>query len=266
MKGIYFLRIAGLMIAFMSPSFADSANGVKSMRAEKLASDRPVIPMLELRTGLGMTWMVGDLRLPRGNGTFNEFELMDVNLGKKVDIDWQPMERLHVNFNFFKNNLAGENDLAGSLQNPQLLFSSNTLDVKADIFTFENTLGYEVIKNDTYRLMPYVGGKMALVDIRTTSNYRQFENIEDVYGTAIIGIDQRVYFSHDFYAGLNVGGAGWKDWGYIRGEVYTGYDFSEKFGIRSGYAVDYFTYENPNKSTEFNPVQGNVYIQFVRRF
>jgi hypothetical protein len=237
-----------------------------SVPAQKLESDRPGNPMLELRTGLGMTWMVGDLRLPGGRSISHEFELQDVNLGKKVDLDWQPLERLHINFSFFKNNLAGESDLAGSLQNPQQLFSSNTLDVKADVFTFENTIGYEMIKNDTYRLMPYVGGKMAVVDIRTESNYRQFEPIEDVYGTAIIGIDQRVYFSHDFYAGLNVGGAGWKDWGYIRGEAYMGYDFSEKHGVRAGYAVDYFNYKNPNGSTEFDSIQGNVFIQFVRRF
>jgi hypothetical protein len=255
-----------LIVALGASSFADSPSEIQSVRAEKLASDRPVQPMLELRTGLGMTWMVGDLHLPRGTGTVNNFELQDVNLGKKVDLDWQPMDRLHVNFSFFKNNLVGENNLAGSLQNPQLLFSSHSLDVKADIFTFENTIGYEVIKNDTYRLMPYIGGKMAIVDIRTTSNYRQFEHIEDIYGTAIVGVDQRVYISHDFYAGLNVGGFGMEDWSYVRGDSYVGYDFSDKFGIRVGYAIDYLNYKNPNQSTEFDPIQGNVYIQFVRRF
>jgi hypothetical protein len=251
---------------FIIPITFLSAEMAPRVAAEKLASDRPVDPVLELRTGLGLTWMVGDLRLLRGTGAFNEFELQDVNIGKKVDLDWQPMDRLHVNFSFFKNNLAGESDLAGSLQNPQLLFSSNTLDVKADIFTFENTIGYEVIKNDTYRLMPYIGGKMAVVDIRVESNYRQFENIDDVYGTVLIGIDQRVYMSHDFYGGLIVAGFGMENWGYVRGEAYLGYDFSDKYGIRAGYEVDYFNYRNPNSSTQFDPLLGNVYIQFVRRF
>ena len=83
------------------------------------------------------------------------------------------------------------------------------------------------------------------------------------------GVDTRYYVTYvdsRWYVGGDIGASGWDNWYLLTGEVYTGWDFSQNWGLRAGYAYDYFHRENDLKSSMQDPLLGAVYVQVVWGF
>jgi hypothetical protein len=280
--GALALVSASSLFADMVPAKATTAT---TKTTSTVSKEGPVNRQLEVRIGPRITFLTGDIRVGK-TGTdvdiWDDLGLKEVGGGIKLDTDWQPFDRLHITSGFTWDHF----DITGSTKSPitsskgDVVQPGATLTLKADIYTFDGTVGYDVVKNNLYRLTPYFGGKGGAIDgeltasgsvltappgSRTVTGTRTTTG-EDVYGAFIVGIDQRFNITRNWYTGLDIAGSAWEDWGYLTGDGYMGYDFSKTWGVRAGYAFDYITYENPNKSTEANPLLGAIYMQAVWGF
>jgi len=100
----------------------------------------------------------------------------------------------------------------------------------------------------------------------TQTGRRKIQPYDEGYVLAFGGLDQRVYIARDWYAGGDLGASGWDTFYYLTGDAYMGYDFNTKWGVRGGYAFDYFSHENSNKSVKVEPLLGAAYVQVVWGF
>ena len=241
----------------------------------------PVDRTLEVRLGPRVSFLDGDVRVGR---TGTEFSIWDglnfdePNIGADFDVDWQPWNRIHVigGLTYDKYDQDGTTALAISRTGGDRLAAGSTVSADIDLFTFVAKLGYDVIKNNTWRVMPYIGGKGAYVDGRATATGTVLNaagaslgtrtlTIDDEvgYGTFFGGVDTRAYISRDWYVGGDIGAFGLDNWTYLTGDAYTGYDFNQTWGVRLGYDFNYVDYENSNNTVKADPLLGAVYVQAV---
>lgn len=287
--------LAGALVAWAAGSLsADDALRPVTVRhppATKLQARapaereaEPVDRELEIRVGPRATFLTGDVRVGKTGSAFdvwNDLKLDDVNLGVQFDVDWQPVKNLHLavgmTWDKYDQNGVTQKDISDG---ENILRSGATTRVDLDIYTFKAVIGYDVIKNRTYRLRPYVGGKVGVVDgtaswtgivansaganldTRTKSTSLNAE----AYGTWLVGIDQRIYVSRDWCLGADLGASTMDHWYLLSGNAYTGYDFSKNWGIRLGYACEYVSWENGPKSGKADPLLGAAYVQAVWGF
>lgn len=284
------LIIMGAAVALAAGSLsADdtlrSKTTTKTMTAPaKVDFATPFDRELEIRVGPRATFLTGDVRVGKTGTTFDvwdDLKLDEVSPGVQFDADWQPIKNWHLevgmtwdkydhNGTTQKNISDGENTLlSGATENANL-----------DIYTFKGVIGYDVIKNRTYRLRPYVGGKAGLVDgtaswsgnvansagvnLGPRTKSTSLDNV--YYGTWLIGVDQRVYVSRDWYLGANLGASTLANWYLLSGNAYTGYDFNKNWGVRLGYACEYVNWENSSKAGRAEPLLGAAYVQAVWGF
>ena len=246
----------------------------------------PVDRELEIRVGPRATFVTGTLQ--KGvNGTsadiWDDLKFNGVRPGAMLDVDWQPIDRLHIDFGMTYDNYnqSGTTQKNIQINDKDTLLSGGTLRLNFDLFSFTGKVGYDLIKNKTYRLQPYIGGKGYVIENSTGSasgsvtmsgraavrtGTKDLTPWNQSYGMAFGGIDQRIYVSRDWYLGVDAGATGLSDWYFLTGQVYTGYDFSRSWGIRIGYAGDYLDYANSGKSTKVSPLVSSAYVQMVWGF
>lgn len=241
---------------------------------------------LELRVGPRVSFLSGPVRIGVTGTEFDiwdDLQIDDPNIGVQFDADYQPINRWHLNFGFTYDNIdqsgTTKKDIGKIAGDNERLLSGATITAKEDIYTFEGKIGFDAVKNNTYRLQPYIGGKGIVIDGTfaingtatgsfggSTHAITSTSNRSDAYGTFFGGVDQRLYISRQWYLGADVGGFALDRWGYITGDGYTGYDFTKNLGVRTGYSFDWGTYENSNKSVFAEPLLGAAYVQLVWGF
>jgi hypothetical protein len=240
--------------------------------------------VLEVRIGPRITFLSGEVRLGSGSpgdrvDIFDDLQLDDASPGLAFDLDWQVRDRWHVAFgmtydDYDQTSGTGRNITAAV--GGDILQQGASVNVKGDIYTFEVKLAYDLIKNNYYRLQPFIGGKALVFDGVTAtisgttidpaglSRQETVSISEDLsHATFFVGLDQRFYFSRSWYFGAELGGFTLEDYGFIAGDAYTGYDFNKNFGVRLGYDANYVTYENSSGTTQVNGLLGAAYIQAV---
>ncbi len=253
--------------------------------AKKVAAGGPVDRKVEFRLGPRVSWLTSDLRVGKTGTNFDvdNLGLSDASWGLQASTDYQPWNRWHLGseLTYDRIDQTGTTSKHIGVSVPENVGSDPTLGsgstVFADlhIFTYEGTLGYDVIKNNTWRLTPYFGFVSAAalgtagVHTNTATNINPKTPSGSVTAAEITylgGVEARAYVTRDWYLGGKVGGSGMENWYLIDGDAYVGYDFSQELGLRTGYAFDYAEYENSSKSTKAQPMLGAWYMQVVFGF
>ncbi len=258
-------------------------SGTPAMRKSSSA-DTPADRKLELRVGPRISFLTGDLRTGKTGTTFDiwdDLALDEPSGGVQFDIDWQPLDRWHVAFGMTGDQYDHSGTTSKNISNGEdVLVSGASVSADLGLYTFEGKLGYDAIKNDTWRIQPYIGGKGAWADgtatvtgavlnsagVTVATSRTKTTRLDQSYGLFFGGVDARAYISHQWYVGADIGAFGLDSWYYLTGDAYTGYDFSKTWGIRAGYAYDYVSWENNVKSGQAEPLLGAAYVQAVWGF
>ena len=174
----YIVAMGALAFTVVGSLSADT-DTVKTTKSStqivKKSTAGPVDRTLELRAGPRGSFLTGDLR-SGVNGTlvdvWDGLGLKDGNIGTQVDIDWQPINRWHLDFGFTYDRYDQSGTTTKSILTDKgdTIQSGATLNVDANIYTFEGKLGYDLIKNNTYRLQPYIGGKGIKLDSKLSAS------------------------------------------------------------------------------------------------
>ncbi len=289
MKKIMLLGVAAAFVASSLVTKADdSLRGTKSVTRDSVKmrnSDGPADRKLEVRVGPRISFLSGDVRV---GGTGTPFDIWDdtgldePSAGVQFDADWQPWNRVHiaggVTWDKYDHSGTTKKDLSREGSTERLLAGA-PVSADVDVVSFEGKVGYDVIKNNTYRLQPYIGGKGWFLDGKTSFSGTRINSAgvalaprtdtfkdDQTYGAFFGGVDQRLYVSRSWYVGGDIGATGMDRWYYLTGDAYTGYDFNKTWGVRAGYAYDFASYENRNKTTKAEPLLGAVYVQAVWGF
>lgn len=249
--------------------------------AAEASTGGPVDRELELRVGPRISFLTGGARVGvagTGFDIWDDLKLDSPNGGIQFDADWQPVSRWHVTYGMTwdRHDQSGVTGKAirNSASPTDTLVAGSAVKTDLDIYSFEGTLGYDLFKNDSVRIKPYVGGKAYLIDGNVTlsnngpggTGLSRTSNSSRAEGTYLLGLDSRFYATQDWYLGGDIGGSAWSEYYNLTGDAYTGYDFNKNWGMRLGYAYDYIDYENKNKSFKAEPLLGAVYIQVVYGF
>lgn len=283
--------IAGALVALLAvPALrADDAMRTKtkaSVTATKnVETGIPADRELEIRVGPQATFLTGDVRVGKAGTEFdvwNDLNQDGVSPGVKFDVDWQPVKNLHfgIDASWSKYDQSGttQKDISDG---ENILRSGATTKADLDVYSFKGVVGYDVLKTKTYRLRPYVGGIVGLVDgtaswngtvansagTNIATSRTKTTSIDNIYSASwLVGIDQRLYVSRDWYLGGDVGGTTLGNWWGLSGDAYTGYEFTKNWGIRLGYAFNYVNWENGPKAGMAEPLVGSAYVQAVWGF
>ncbi len=289
MKKCLIIMMGAMIAMLVNPLVADDAKTTKAPAIPKKkatsSSEGPVDRKIEIRAGPRATFLTGDFRVGRTGTSANiwdDINLQEVNPGAQFDIDWQPFNRWHFDVGVTYDAYEQKGSLKKALLTDRgdLIQPGALTKASFDFYSYEGKIGFDVIKNRTYRLQPYVGGKGLSIDgkisiagdavtaapnSKTVTGSRESTYKQD-YGLFFGGIDQRLYVSRDWYLGGDFGASGLDNWYYFTGDAYTGYDFNKTWGVRVGYAYDYLSMENTNKSVKVEPLLGAVYVQVVYGF
>lgn len=212
----------------------------------------------------------------------------EITPGAQFDLDWKFLKRTDVAFlQPFRLGLGykfDKSDAAVSLPS-DITFggaafrAGSRMSTDVELHQIDYTLGYDVINNNTFRLTPFIGGKSVIVDYtisgtRTspasdttlvTSSYLRSDTTS--YTTALGGFDARVYISKQWYAGIKPQAMGWEQFWFVQGDLYTGYDFTQNFGVRVGLDTIYANWESAKNSEQHaDGGLGSVYVQAVFGF
>jgi hypothetical protein len=253
-----------------------------------VVTEGPVDRTLEVRIGPRASFLNGEARFggPAADtvDVWDDLNLDEPNPGIAFDVDWQPFNRWHLALGATYDNYDQSGTTSRNIRTAsgEVLQSGGTVNVDGHVIFLEGKIGYDLIKTNTYRLQPYIGGKGAWIDADVTGTGTvtatggagatltrtgtRVTSLDDGYGTFIGGIDQRLYISRSWYVGADVAGFGMDQWGYVTGDAYTGYDFSKTWGVRAGWDANWMTYENSNASTQIDALLHAVYVQAVWGF
>lgn len=198
-----------------------------------------------------------------------------VTVGVQFDADWQFSKNWHLNFGykFDQSNATKTLDSSISFAN-QYFAAGSSLKTDVDLHQFDYTVGYDIYKDETFRVQPFFGGKTVYTDVsvsgtRTTAPTASTfatspfnSRVEDYLSTYLCGFDVRINLSRDWYLGVTPSASGMDNWYLIQGQFYTGYDLNKNWGVRVGFDCEYAD----NNVTSANQQQlgiGAAYIQMV---
>lgn len=231
---------------------------VRRSQSQPEKSAHPIDRELEVRLGPRVTFAGGTGRIgPSGNefAIWEDLGMDEPGYGAMFNIDYQPnfLKNFHaqLDMTWDKIDHAGVTARAFSNGN-QILDSGAATAVNADVYTLALKLGYDVFKNDTFRIRPYLGGIAAYItgnssyqgNVRNSAGVligpdNRSKNFDQAEVSFLAGIDNRLYVARDWYAGIDFGGMGADRFYFLTGQVYSGYDFTKNFGVRLGYDAKY---------------------------
>ena len=149
-----------------------------------------------------------------------------------------------------------------------------------DLHQIDYTLGYDVFRDETFKVTPFVGGKSMIVDFTVNGTEVRATNLPGAGGipsaalrtynrsdTASftmfdVGSDFRINISRSWYVGITPQGFGMDQWYTVQGSLYTGYDFSRSWGVRVG--VDTLYAEWKSESAPSNFAEGGISAVFIQ--
>ncbi len=198
---------------------------------------------------------------PRGQAfDLKRMGLDDPTFGLKADIDLEMGSNLHFNnaitwMRFSQSGNLQDNVTYGT---GMKLLKGSLVEAELDIIKYEPKIGYDVIKLDDFRLMPYVGaiGGVATGSVSAKSGFVQREdqklsridrekvfNTTEFFGTYLVGFELQYHFTKSFYTGFDLGGYYMGFLKGVAGKGYLGYDFTEKLSLRLGCDADWVSYD-----------------------
>ncbi len=184
----------------------------------------------------------------------------DVNYGLKTSFDWEFANKWHWNsdftWNHFDQNGSLKKDLTFGSGNQTLKGSRMKAEVEA--YQLETRIGYDVFKNKSFSLTPYVGLSGVLVDakISTLSGSVRREqgrvsvidttktNTENSsFGNYLVGFETQYRIIQPVYIGFDFGGYYLDSYFGGVGKGYVGYDINETWTVRVGVDSQYVNYD-----------------------
>lgn len=198
---------------------------------------------------------------PRGQGfDLKKLGIDDPNYGVKADLDWEIGAGLHFNnaLTWIHFNQAGNLESDVTYGTGIKLKQGSRVEADLDIIKYEPKIGFDVVKLEDFRLMPYVGAIVAVstgsVSARSGFVERERGKLSqidhpkvysrtDVFGSYLVGFDLQYHFTKDFYTGFDLGGYYMGFLNGASGKGYLAYDFTEKLSMRLGCDVDWVSYD-----------------------
>lgn len=194
---------------------------------------------------------------PRGQSfDLEQLDFEDPTFGAKIDFDWEFAPRIHFNnaVTWIQYKQEGRTTRDLTFGSGMKLLSGSLLEADMNIFKYEPKIGYDVYRNDSFRLMPYLGGVFVVADgevkARSGSVQREQGKIStidrekvysktEVFGTYVLGFEANLYLTRKFYMGADLGGYYLGELYGANGKGYVGYDFNEKLSLRLGTDINY---------------------------
>jgi hypothetical protein len=252
---------------------------------------------LEIRVGPRFTEVAGSGRLKNSQNfaIFGISPKKDVDLrrdlgmdsvypGIQFDIDFVIWKRCHIGLDYAADfaseltTLPSDISFSDSVFQKGTVFSSDVSHHQIDYF-----IGYDVIRNHTFKLTPFIGGKSTVTEItlkgtelrevnpsatafaRNTASATFVRNETDDVHAPEAGFDFRINFTENLYWGITPSGGAIDDLYFIQGQTYLGYDFKRDLGIRGGFDAFYSNFDK-SSSTQAELGLGSIYLQVVWGF
>jgi hypothetical protein len=268
-----------------SKTTASTTKSKATTTAKVTTSDLPADRTLEIRVGPRASFVTGSVQIGK-TGTnvdvWDNLGLDEPNIGTQLDIDYQVFSKFHIEgeFTYDSYDQTGTSGIAIVNDRGDVAQPGAAVAAKADIYTFDAKLGYDVYKSKTIRVRPYIGVVGEYIDANLTASGSVITaapgsvtrtgsivaSADFGYASFFGGVDSRLNISRNWYVGGDIGAFGLDDWYLLRGDGYTGYDFTKSLGLRVGYDFNYIDYKNASGSTTADPLLGAAYVQVVWGF
>ncbi len=264
--GLFFTQAdEGLLTKAMknSPSGAIDKSSLEKSTIQPTSRNTAPLQGIELRVGpIYNTQNSFDIQSgPRGQGfDLKKLGIDDPSYGIKADVDWEMGPGLHFNnaLTWIHFNQAGNLESDVTFGTGIKLKQGSRVEADLNIIKYEPKIGYDVVKLDDFRLMPYVGaiagistgnvsaksgfvereqGKLSRIDREKVYNTTEF------FGTYLLGFELQYRFTKGFYTGFDLGGYYMGFLNGASGKGYLAYDFTEKLSMRLGCDVDWVSYD-----------------------
>jgi len=295
--------IAGALVALLAvPALrADDAMRSKSKpsvtASKKVEADLPADRTLEIRLGPRVTETAGSFRLgssaigaaigrtPKDTvDVRRDLGLDDVNVGAQLDVDWQFIKNWHLNLGYKYDQAEKSQTLATDIAFAGGVFAKgSSFKSEVELHQIDLVIGYDIYKDKTFKIMPFVGGKVLVASVEGTGTTMTLANPSkpavlgsyvgvpysrsDTSWTAtwLAGFDAKINISRDWYVGITPAASALDKWWGVQGQLYTGYDFNKNWGVRAGFDALYGKYSAiNNQKAELG--LGAVYVQAVWGF
>ncbi|MBI4027252.1 MAG: hypothetical protein HY360_19865 [Verrucomicrobia bacterium] len=280
-------NVGGEVRGFYKFDFGPAAVSNRNPKSIKLRSsegniglNEPVNRTLEMRAGPRFGQVFGSARLGQTGTDFDFGDDLSLNQnfvsGSQLDIDWQAFPKFHIGFQHTYDRYDQRGHTTKAIfkgGEGTSLPAGSVVDGTADLNTVAVTLGYDVYKDKTWIVTPFFGAKWAFLDEelfvadannRFTLSGKGTQEI--LYATPLLGAEIKSFVSRSWYLGVHGAAFGLDQWNYVHGQVFTGYDFSENWGTRLGFDVNFGSYENAGRSLKAEGGIGSLYLQAVYGF
>jgi hypothetical protein len=243
----------------------------------------PTYRKFEIRAGPRVMLLNGDVQIGNDSPTFDIWEDLGLDLpnaGAVFDIDWQPYNRFHVMLgviydNYDQKGTTTRNINTGSGPLNRVFASGSEVKANFHAFQFDGKLGWDVVRDQSYRLQLHGGLKGLFADGKLTITGSSFPGgipvrdetrLSEGYVVGTVGLDNRVYLTRGVYLGLDTDFSAWIEYFGVNGDLYVGWDITKNWGVRAGYDFTYVGYENDNDRTSVYPFMNAFYFQAVWGF
>lgn len=295
--------IAGALVALLAvPSLrADDALRSKPKSSptmsKKLQGELPADRELEIRLGPRVTETAGSFRL--GSSAIGaaigrtakdtvdlrrDLGLDDVNVGAQFDMDWQFIKNWHFNLGYKYDQASKTQTLPTDISFAGAYFPKNSsFKSEMELHQVDYVFGYDIYKDKTFKVMPFVGGKSLIAVVKGTGTSvtvadpaaigvaggyqtNPYSSSDTAWTmTWLAGFDAKINISRDWYLGITPSASTLDDWWAVQGQFYTGYDFSRNWGVRVGFDALYSKYSASNNQ-KAEAGLGAVFVQAVWGF
>ncbi|MCC7518362.1 MAG: hypothetical protein IT578_04160 [Verrucomicrobiae bacterium] len=270
----------------------------RSPLIEKLKGDLPAERELEVRVGPRVTETAGAFRLGStalgaafpGVGkdtvdTRRDLGMDEANVGMQFDLDWQFAKAWHLLFGYKYDQAEKTQTLPTDLSFDNAYFAKgSSFKTEVDLHQMDLTVGRDLHWDKTLKFMPFLGVKALVAESEGTGTQTTVANPANLgnaagYATApyhrsdrswlvtwLAGFDARVYVSRSWYWGITPAFSALSDWWALQGQIYTGYDFSQEWGLRAGLDSLYGHYASEESNQMADGGLGAVFIEAVWGF
>jgi len=273
LSGLFLIQAEeGVLTKAMKNSPSGAIDKTSIERSAIQTSSRNTAPPqgIELRIGpIYNTQNAFDIQTgPRGQGfDLKKLGINDPNYGIKADMDWEMGPGLHFNnaVTWIHFNQTGNLESDVTYGTGIKLKQGSRVEAELDIFKYEPKIGYDVVKLDDFRLMPYVGAiaGFSTGSVSAKSGFVEREqrklsridkakvyNTTEFFGSYLLGFELQYHFTKSFYTGFDLGGYYMGFLNGASGKGYLAYDFTEKLSMRLGCDVDWISYDHNNLTVE----------------
>lgn len=205
----------------------------------------------------------------------------DVNYGLKTSFDWEFSNKWHWNSDFTWNHYdqSGTTEKDLTFGSGVQLVKGSRMKAEAEVYQLETRIGYDVFKNKSFSLTPYVGLSGVLVDAKVSTlsgsvkreqgkisviDQTKVNTENSSFGNYLVGFETQYRIIQPVYVGFDFGGYYLDQyWGGV-GKGYVGYDINETWTVRVGADSQYVNFDL--KKIEGDGFSTTGYVQLGMKF